>query len=195
MREAVPAGGSEKEFAVLEEIARDVDVSQRQIARSARVSLGMVNLIVKTLVRKGYVKVSRLNKKKVRYILTPKGMTEKTRKAYLSLQKTLALVRFLKSRVQEIAARHGDGGRGIALAGAGEIRDIAELALREADRPCRRIVGADEGRPGELVLVCSRAAASGHAVRGALLVDLVAEMARLGPVSGARPGEGGGRVG
>lgn len=168
----------ERELAVLARIAETPSVSQREIASAARVSLGMANLIVRTLVRKGYIKISRLNRKKVRYILTPAGAAEKTRKAYGALQRTLAVVKHLKLRVREVVAARGGSAPRVLLAGDGEIAEIAELSLRESGTPWRSAASASEGRPGELVLVCHRSARGGAAPAGAHVVDLAAEIAR-----------------
>lgn len=180
----------ERELAVLVRISEDTDVSQRQIASAARVSLGMANLVVRTLVRKGYVRIARLNRKKVRYILTPAGVAEKTRKAYRSLQRTLDLVRLLKRRVREVAEAHGARGKGgrVLLAGPGEVAEIAELALRETGTSWRLAGSVSDARAGELVLVCHKSARAGSTPEGVVVVDLAAEIARG---SGGAAGKGG----
>lgn len=180
------AGEPERELAVLERIAQAPDASQREIASAARVSLGMANLIVRTLVRKGHVKIARLNRKKVRYILTPAGAAEKTRKAYRTLQKTLGLVRLLKLRVQEVVSARGGPAPRVLLAGGGEVAEIAELALRASGIPWRRAPLAAEARPGELVLVCHKSARGGAGLPDAPVVDLAAEIARSAALKGGR---------
>ncbi len=173
-----PSGAPERELAVLERIGAGTDISQREIASAARVSLGMANHIVRSLVRKGYVRIARLNRKKVRYILTPAGAAEKTRKAYRSLQRTLDVVRHLKRRVREVVDAHETGARGVLLAGPGEVAEIAELALRATGTAWRRAASVSAARPGELVLVCHKSARAAGRPDGATVVDLAAEIAR-----------------
>ena len=185
---AVPVDGAgEKELAVLRELSArpEIAASQRQIARNARVSLGMTNLILKTLARKGYVKIKKLNQKKVRYILTPRGAAEKTRKAYRAVWKTLATVRSMKAAVLAAVAGRGPGveGRGLAIAGEGELADVAELALREAGFSWRRVKSAADARPQETPLLCSRKAAREfRSVPGREAIDLVGELVK-GPAA------------
>ncbi|RKY40453.1 MAG: MarR family EPS-associated transcriptional regulator [Candidatus Omnitrophota bacterium] len=58
-------------------------ITQRKIAKSVGISLGKTNYIIKELTKKGVIKASRFlnskNKRAYTYILTPKGVKEKTR--------------------------------------------------------------------------------------------------------------------
>ncbi len=79
---------TDKELAVIKEISQNSTIDQRTIAKSTGLSLGITNLIIKKLIKVGYIKVKQLNKKKVEYILTPKGFLEKTKKTYNYILKT-----------------------------------------------------------------------------------------------------------
>ena len=72
----------ERELQVLELISNFENISQRKIAHSLGFSLGLTNQILKKLIKKGYVKIKYLNRKKLQYILTPKGFVEKLKKSY-----------------------------------------------------------------------------------------------------------------
>ena len=96
-------------FRILRLLHDQPTLSQREIAQSVDVSLGVVNYCLKGLIEKGYVKTRNVraseNKLKYAYILTPKGFAEKA----------ALTTRFLKRRVQEyealraeIAALEGD---------------------------------------------------------------------------------------
>ena len=60
----------------------DSNASQRQIAKKTGLSIGKVNYCLKALINVGFIKMhsfSKSNQKiKYAYILTPKGMKEKT---------------------------------------------------------------------------------------------------------------------
>ena len=69
-----------QELKIMEEFGRsDGIASQREIARKLEISLGLVNAFVKRIVRKGYFKVSTILGRRVRYLLTPKGIVENSR--------------------------------------------------------------------------------------------------------------------
>jgi EPS-associated MarR family transcriptional regulator len=69
-------------FNVLRKIQRKPKSSQRELAKDLGFSLGKLNYCVKALKSKGMIKINNFKKnpKKINYIyvLTPKGITEKT---------------------------------------------------------------------------------------------------------------------
>ena len=72
----------------LEEISLDSTVSQRKLSSSLGVALGVTNVCLKKMIRKGHIKVKGINQKRIAYYLTPEGFTEKTRLTYHFLQYT-----------------------------------------------------------------------------------------------------------
>ncbi len=70
------------ELSVLLNINNDGNTTQRDIAKSTGMSLGNVNILIKRLVSKGLLKIEKLNPRTIRYILTPKGLKEKTEATY-----------------------------------------------------------------------------------------------------------------
>ena len=67
---------------ILEEIDKGRAPSQRYLAKELNVSLGLVNSFIKRLVNKGYFKITTIPKNRVRYIMTPMGIAEKSRLTY-----------------------------------------------------------------------------------------------------------------
>ena len=69
-------------FNVLRKIQRKPKSSQRELARDLGFSLGKLNYCIKALKSKGMIKINNFKKnpEKINYIyvLTPKGITEKT---------------------------------------------------------------------------------------------------------------------
>ena len=73
---------TEDQLDLLYIIEKDCKASQRQIAQSSGLSIGKVNYCLKALVDIGYIKIRNFNnsnkKLNYAYILTPKGIQEKT---------------------------------------------------------------------------------------------------------------------
>ena len=73
----------EDHFDVLRRIQKNPESSQRELAEDLGFSLGKLNYCLKALQEKGLVKIQnfRKNPKKINYIyvLTPKGISEKTK--------------------------------------------------------------------------------------------------------------------
>lgn len=135
----------DKEHRLLDALSRDAGLSQRQVAKETGLSLGMVNLVLRRLVKTGAIKVVSLNGRTARYLLTPAGAAEKTRRAYEYLHRTMDTFRDLRLRIEQLIAElHADGVREFVINGEGEVADIAELCLSRttlADVTYRRANG------------------------------------------------------
>ncbi len=74
---------SEDEFNVLRFINKKPQTNQREIAKNLGLSLGKLNYCLQQLKNKGLVKINNFkkneNKSGYLYLLTPKGIVEKTR--------------------------------------------------------------------------------------------------------------------
>ncbi len=64
-------------------IEKDANASQREIAKKTGLSIGKVNYCIKALIDIGFIKINNFTnsnrKLEYAYILTPKGIVEKTR--------------------------------------------------------------------------------------------------------------------
>ena len=82
-------------FNLLRSISKQPGQTQRELANSLGFSLGKLNYCMKALKTKGLIKISNFKKnpKKLNYIyiLTPKGMTEKTK----------LTINFMKRKIKE----------------------------------------------------------------------------------------------
>ncbi|MCL0068044.1 winged helix-turn-helix domain-containing protein, partial [Peptococcaceae bacterium] len=76
----------QNEYAVLKYIKDNHQTSQRKIAENTGLSVGTVNLLIKKMVREGLIKLERINGRTLHYILTPKGIAEKTKLTYAYLK-------------------------------------------------------------------------------------------------------------
>ena len=122
---------NENEWRLLQAVESGEASSQRKLAGHLDISLGMVNLCLRRLIKKGYIKTHGLNKRKVKYLLTPKGFTEKMCKTYHYTQKTISELSRIKSNIQnEICAQYLAGQRDFVIAGSGELADLTEIAIK-----------------------------------------------------------------
>jgi DNA-binding MarR family transcriptional regulator len=122
---------SDKEYSVIREISNNHLPDQRTIAKRAGISLGLTNLIIKRLITKGYVKAKQLNKKKIQYLLTPEGFTEKAKKSYNFTLKTISLLESFKERIKAlIIQKHNEGVGEFAITGGNkELWTIISMVL------------------------------------------------------------------
>ena len=64
---------------MLSEVDGTPDVTQRQLSSRVGIALGLTNVLLKTLVSRGYVKVSEASWKRRLYTLTPEGFSHRLR--------------------------------------------------------------------------------------------------------------------
>src|SRR5689334_9301010 len=127
----------ERELEILTAIGEGRPLTQRDLAQRLGVALGLTNLYLKRLATRGYIKIAEFPRKpaarkRLRYLLTPRGIAEKTRLTYEHLAHALALYRrarlVLRGHLASLADR---GVKRVALYGAGEAAEIAYLTLKE----------------------------------------------------------------
>jgi EPS-associated MarR family transcriptional regulator len=90
-------------FEILRKISKKPEVSQRQLASELGFSLGKLNYCLKELQNKGLIKIQNFkkNKKKINYlyILTPQGISSKTKLTITFMQKKIKEYDELKSEI------------------------------------------------------------------------------------------------
>ena len=86
---------NEELFQTLRKLYNNPNLSQRILAEKMGFSLGKINYCLKALKQKGLIKLSNFKKNKNKmnyvYILTPKGMTHKTK----------LTIKFMKKKLKE----------------------------------------------------------------------------------------------
>ncbi len=122
----------DRELILLEQIERDPDVTQASLAAQLGVAVGTVNWHIKRLISKGYVKVKRAQRRKLRYIITPEGIAFRARLTVNYIETSMRLYRKTRQRVRELLAEvKSDGYSAIRIEGEGDIADICRLTCLE----------------------------------------------------------------
>jgi DNA-binding MarR family transcriptional regulator len=122
----------ENELQILQEIERNPDLTQASLAVQMGVAVGSVNWYLKRLVGKGYVKVTHLQRRKLRYFLTPSGLTLKVKLTRSYMDVSLRLYRELRDAAQHALAQVRQGGYdAITVDGQDEAIEILRLTCLE----------------------------------------------------------------
>ena len=98
----------EETLQIINEIETDSSLNQRLLSQKLNMSLGKTNYLLKALVRKGIVKIASFSKnprktRKLRYILTPKGLEQKVKLTYHFLKVKEAQYNRLKKEYEQYA--------------------------------------------------------------------------------------------
>lgn len=130
----------ESELALLRELTREPIQTQRGLSRGTGLSLGMTNLLLKRLARKGFIKVSQLDWKRTQYLLTPKGALEKAQKSYFYARYTVRLFRQIQENVVIALRReHAAGRRRFSIVAQDEFEGVLREIVAGLDLPGARV--------------------------------------------------------
>jgi len=122
----------ERDFIILEHVEGDPDVTQASLAAKLGVAVGTVNWHMKRLVEKGYVKVKRAQRRKLRYIITPDGLRFRAGLTVNYLETSMRLYRRTRERVREHLLEVKQAGYdSVLVVGDGDIADICKLTCIE----------------------------------------------------------------
>jgi len=91
-----------REMNLLEQIENDPNITQASLATQLGVAVGTVNWHLKRMIAKGYVKVKRAERRKLRYIITPEGITFRARLTVDYIEQSFLLYRNIRKRVREL---------------------------------------------------------------------------------------------
>jgi DNA-binding MarR family transcriptional regulator len=160
---------------ILDAFESDHGVSQRSLARELGIALGLTNLLVKRLVHCGWVRVIQIKPNRVRYLITPAGIAEKTRMSRAYFESSVQFYRQTRDRIQlqfsALSSNWPDDGatelhKRIVFYGAGEVAEIGYICLAETDLQLVGVVDADRTKPFFGLSVCSPENLDGLALNG-----------------------------
>ncbi len=129
------------DLALLQKIQADPDVSQAKLAEDLGVAIGTVNWHLKRLIEKGFIKIKRARRRKLRYIITPEGIALRAKLTLAYVQQSFSLFRQVRGKVNALLDElKTDGVTAIRLEGDGDIAEVCRLTCMEqhfmlTDRP------------------------------------------------------------
>jgi len=128
----------ERELEILTAIGEGRPLTQRVLAQRLGIALGLTNLYLKRLAKKGSIKIAEFPRKpaarkRLRYLLTARGISEKTRLTYEHIAYALNLYRRARETLRgELSRLPESGMKRVALYGTDEAAELAYLTLKEA---------------------------------------------------------------
>ncbi len=126
--------GAEHALRILEQIERDPEVTQAHLAAHLGVAVGSVNWYLKRLIAKGFVKVTHLQRRRLRYLITPQGITEKARLTLSFMEVSLQVYRRLRRQSRDLLFEVRERGyRHVRVQGEGDVAEIVRLTCLELE--------------------------------------------------------------
>jgi DNA-binding MarR family transcriptional regulator len=122
----------EHELRILEALERNPETTQAKLAAQLGVAVGSVNWYLKRLIRKGYVKVTKMQRRRLKYFVTPQGLAVKAHLTSQYMEASLRIYRELRQAAKGTLAQvRGAGYAAITANDKNEAMDIFRLTCLE----------------------------------------------------------------
>jgi len=123
---------SHRIYKILEEISADDSITQRRLSQNLGIALGLTNLYLKRLIKKGYIMVKTMPRNRIAYNLTPIGIAEKGKLTLEYMKYSFNYYREFRERIRQAFQQvMKKGGKTLVFYGAGEVGELAYLTLQE----------------------------------------------------------------
>lgn len=134
-------------FQILDALSTEKNLTQRDLSKRVGVAVGLVNRYVKRLVTKGYIEVTLVEKNRLKYLLTPKGIKQKSVLTGHYLQRSYRLFVDLRERTTQCFQKLAEAGaKRVVFYGTSEVAELAFLSLHSAGL---ELAGVVEGEPSK----------------------------------------------
>jgi DNA-binding MarR family transcriptional regulator len=121
---------SRRDLQLLETLEQEAIITQRTLSNRLGIALGLTNLYLKRLIRKGYVKCVTVAPNRLVYSLTPKGLARKARLTYEFMKYSLDFYHDARQHLRRSLASV-TGETRVAIYGTGDAAELVYLLLRE----------------------------------------------------------------
>lgn len=121
-----------RDLRLLNEVDGNPELNQRQLSIKLGIALGLTNVLVRSLIQKGYLRVSKASWKRRFYNLTPDGLTHKLRLMTGYISKVLVHYQNVRQTLREqMEGLPVNQESRIAVYGANEFAELVYLGLKE----------------------------------------------------------------
>lgn len=171
---------NEREFELINIVGAQLANNQRDLSAHMDLSLGTINMLVKRLISKGYIRIKQLNEKKVQYMLTPKGFSEKMQKSVKYTLKTIKSIGLIREHARSlIVDLYEQGHRQFYILGRSDLALLVEIIFRDFADPACQIMYIDEAQhKGKGVLIICKENIDHQQYVYDHVIDLIAELAK-----------------
>ena len=137
---------SRRDLQLLEALEHEATITQRTLASRLGMALGLTNLYLKRLVRKGYVKCVTISPNRLVYSLTPKGMARKARLTYEFMKYSLDFYRDARQHLRRSLVETVAEQKRVAIFGTGDAAELVFLLIRDMGLELVAVFADGEGR-------------------------------------------------
>ena len=136
---------SRRDLQLLEALEQQASITQRTLSSRLGIALGLTNLYLKRLIRKGYVKCVTVSPNRLVYSLTPRGVARKARLTYEFMKYSLDFYRDARRHLRQSLAVAVAARKRVAIYGTGDAAELVFLLLRDMGLDLVAVFGPDQG--------------------------------------------------
>jgi len=134
-----------RDLRLLEELEKNPVISQRELSNKFGIALGVTNACLRRMVRKGWIRIRDLNRRRIGYYLTAKGFSEKAKLSLHLISCTVHHYSELKKIIgKRLLEMERDGKRRIVFYGVSDEMEVAYVTLQGVNLKLVGIVEDDE---------------------------------------------------
>lgn len=128
----MPVFETNHDLFILEEIENNPCTTQACIAEKLNAAVGTVNWHIKRFVESDCVKIQHSEKRKSKYIITPKGSALRDKLMQEYINNSLQLYRSIRERMKDITEKlEKENQTAVFIDGSGDVYDICRLSCLE----------------------------------------------------------------
>ena len=137
---------SRRDLQLLEALEQEATITQRTLAMRLGIALGLTNLYLKRLIRKGYVKCLTGSPNRLVYSLTPRGVARKARLTFEFMKYSLEFYRDARQHLRRSLVQAVAEQQRVALYGTGDAAELVFLLLRDLGLELVAVFDLEGGR-------------------------------------------------
>ena len=138
-----------RELEILEKIENNGHLTQRDLSKEVGIALGLVNHLLRKMVKKGWIKIKNIDAKRIRYLITPEGAREKSSLLYKRVEGTIHFYLEAKSVIKDkVIHLKNEGVEDVSIYGINHISEVLFIVLKELELELAYVV--DDNREGEM---------------------------------------------
>lgn len=117
-----------------ETLLKTPDANQRELAKNANVSIGLMNAVLKRFAERGWIMLKNVNARKIAYALTEEGLRELKERSKAFAKRTFALAsRYNEILYKKIIDAKLHGKTRVVLYGKSYVKFLIEYACEKAE--------------------------------------------------------------
>jgi predicted ArsR family transcriptional regulator len=122
------------QYNILQSLENGEQISQRQLSSQLGINVASINFALKKLTKRGFVKMLGANPRRMQYILTPKGIAEKTQLAYKFFDRNFHFYKAVRKDVEDkIGSIQFNDKKRVALYGVTDLMELAYLVIQDKE--------------------------------------------------------------